>query len=167
MHLYLRHSFITTTVLLRSVFWGFFFLLSLSVSKQCLIQAAAVFMLPIISLIHHTTSACECWSSPSLLTFIQSSFWAMPYRRPQSFLRMWRILRPRLDFHGLTKLLVLTISRPVFQSSWPATTYSDPDDKGQAEHQWISSHYRVSQKYTTGKKIQWEVLCVKSEHSVV
>lgn len=53
----------------------------------------------------------------------------MPYQRPQSFLRMWRILRPRFDFHGLTRLLVLIISRPVFQSSWPATTYSDPGEK--------------------------------------
>lgn len=53
-------------------------------------------------------------------------FSAVPYQRPQCFLRMWRSLRPRLDFQGLTKLLVLTISRPFFQSSWPATTYSDP-----------------------------------------
>lgn len=53
----------------------------------------------------------------------------LPHRWPQSCLRMWRNLRPRLDLQGLTRLLVFTTSRPVFQSSWPATTYSDPKKK--------------------------------------
>lgn len=54
------------------------------------------------------------------------------YRRPQSFLRMWRILRPRVDFHDLIRLLALIISWPVFRSSWPATTYSDPGEESRA-----------------------------------
>ena len=72
------------------------------------------------------------------LSFLQ--FLVMSYHQwPQSFLRMWRNLRPRLGFHGLTRLLVLIISRPVFQSSWPATTYSNPGEERGRSHFMLNS----------------------------
>lgn len=66
---------------------------------------------------------------------------------PQFFLRMWRILRPRLDLQDLTRLFVLTISRPVLQSSWPATTYSDPGEEEEEEEKSIS----ICKWYGTGR----------------
>lgn len=68
-------------------------------------------------------------------------------RWPQFFLRMWRILRPRLDLQDLTRLFVLTISRPVLQSSWPATTYSDPGEEEEEEEKSIS----ICKWYGTGR----------------
>lgn len=134
--------------------WGFAFILA---SKQCPIQTVPLFYFAHSA---NKSSVCHRWSSPSP-SLCPLQLLAMPYQWPQSFLRMWRILRPRFDFHGLTRLLVLTINRPVFQSSWPATTYSDPGEESRA------LTVNVTEIDRTGEKSLWEAPYVKRLHIVI
>lgn len=58
---------------------------------------------------------------------------------------MLRILRARVGFHGLTRLLVLMRRWPVFQSSWPATIYSNPEEGKSLKGQWT---YAARKQYS-------------------
>lgn len=90
-----------------------------------------------------TTSSSPVLCYTLLHPSVESQRSVLPSARqwPQSFLRMWRNLRPRLDFQGFTRLLVFTISRRDFLSWWPATTYSVP---GKQRRELVTSASRSS-----------------------